>query len=154
MPSRCRFSFAAAIDSSSLIDPPRLETGVRLAHVSSPFGRGWVRVRSLNRKTASLTPVWFPRPLSANVQRIPRLVFLDLESQEVMNCVQGVGTVGRDNNPRTLFRFFELVFDIALQPLHDGHAWGDLIVDQHRRFEVTSGEHPCDVAEMHSDLIT
>jgi len=25
------FSFAAAIDSSSLIDPPRLETGVRLA---------------------------------------------------------------------------------------------------------------------------
>ena len=43
-------SFAAAIDSSSLIDPPRLETRVRLAHVSSPFGRGWVRVRSLNRK--------------------------------------------------------------------------------------------------------
>jgi hypothetical protein len=51
------FSFAAAIDSSSLIDPPRLEIGVRLAHVSSPFGRGWVRVRSLNRKTASVTPV-------------------------------------------------------------------------------------------------
>jgi hypothetical protein len=25
------FSFAAAIDSSSLMDPPRLETGVRLA---------------------------------------------------------------------------------------------------------------------------
>ena len=44
------FSFAAAIDSSSLIDPPRLETRVRLAQVSSPFGRGWVRVRSLNRK--------------------------------------------------------------------------------------------------------
>ena len=42
-------SFAATIDSSSLIDPPRLETGVRLAHVSSPFRRGWVRVRSLNR---------------------------------------------------------------------------------------------------------
>ena len=52
------FSFAATIDSSSLIDPPRLETGVRLAHVSSPFGRGWVRVRSLNRKIASsLSPV-------------------------------------------------------------------------------------------------
>src|SRR6184192_1879344 len=32
-------SFPAAIDSSSLIDPPRLETRVRLAHVSSPFGR-------------------------------------------------------------------------------------------------------------------
>src|SRR5437660_2603697 len=26
------------------------QTRVRLAHVSSPFGRGWVRVRSLNRK--------------------------------------------------------------------------------------------------------
>ena len=44
------FSFAAALDSSSLMDPPRLETSVRLAHVSSPFGRGWVRVRSLNRQ--------------------------------------------------------------------------------------------------------
>ena len=50
-------SFAAAIDGSSLIDPPRLDTGVRPAHASSPFGRGWVRVRSLNRKIASLTPV-------------------------------------------------------------------------------------------------
>ena len=30
-----RFSFAAAIDSSSLIDPPRLETGVRLAICNS-----------------------------------------------------------------------------------------------------------------------
>ena len=29
------FSFAAAIDSSSLIDPPRLETGVRLAICNS-----------------------------------------------------------------------------------------------------------------------
>jgi hypothetical protein len=29
------FSFAAAIDSSSLIDPPRLETGVRLATCDS-----------------------------------------------------------------------------------------------------------------------
>ena len=30
------YSFAAAIDSSSLIDPPRLETGVRLAICDSP----------------------------------------------------------------------------------------------------------------------
>jgi len=52
-------SFAAAIDSSSLIVRPRLETGVRLAHVSSPFGRGWVRVRSLNPKIASLIRLWF-----------------------------------------------------------------------------------------------
>ena len=52
------FSFAAALDSSSLIDPPRLETDVRLAHVSSPFGRGWVRVRSLEiARIAGLTPV-------------------------------------------------------------------------------------------------
>ena len=49
------FSFAAAIDSSSLIDPPRLETGVRLAARLLSFGRAWVRVRSLNRKIASLT---------------------------------------------------------------------------------------------------
>jgi hypothetical protein len=49
------FSFAAAIDSSSLIDPPRLETGVRLAAGLLSFGRAWVRVRSLNRKIASLT---------------------------------------------------------------------------------------------------
>jgi hypothetical protein len=57
MPSRCRFPFAAGIDSSSLIDPPRLETVVRLAPVSSPFGRGGVRVRSLNRKNRKPDPV-------------------------------------------------------------------------------------------------
>jgi hypothetical protein len=49
------FSFAAAIDSSSLIDPPRLETGVGPAHLSSRFGRDWVRVQSLNRKIAGPT---------------------------------------------------------------------------------------------------
>jgi len=42
------FSFAAAIDSSSLIDPPRLETGVRLAicdsslRAFSPREPGWL----------------------------------------------------------------------------------------------------------------
>ena len=41
------------------------ETGVRLANVSSPFGRGWVRVRSLNRKMipVSVLRQITPRPV-------------------------------------------------------------------------------------------
>jgi len=47
------FSFAAAIDSSSLIDPPRLETGVRLAarllSLWESLGEG-AKLESQNRK--------------------------------------------------------------------------------------------------------
>jgi hypothetical protein len=52
--------------------------------------------------------------LLAHVQRIPSLVFFDLESQEGINCVQGFRTVRRYANPCTLFRLLELVLDIAL----------------------------------------
>ena len=47
------FSSAAAIDSSSLIDPPRLETGVRLARLLSLWerlGEG-AKLESQNRKS-------------------------------------------------------------------------------------------------------
>src|SRR5882672_83697 len=52
MPSQCRFSFAAAIDSSSLIDPPRLETGVTLSF-HSRFTIHDLRVRLRVRKLES-----------------------------------------------------------------------------------------------------
>ena len=52
--------------------------------------------------------------LLAHIRRIPGLVFFDLESQEVINCLQGFGTVGRYANPCALFCLFELVLDIAL----------------------------------------
>ena len=58
------FSFAAAIDSSSLIDPPRLETGVRLAICDSLSLAAVVLLnesrsqRFRNRKIASLTAVF------------------------------------------------------------------------------------------------
>ena len=96
----------------------------------------------------------FIRRLLAHVQRIPSLVFFDLKSQEVMNCAQGFGTVRRYANTRSLFRLFECVLNIALQLLHDWDARRDLIMYQHWRFEVSSGKHLRDMAQMHSDLIT
>jgi hypothetical protein len=54
-------SFAAAIDSSSLIDPPRLETGVRLAIRDSQSLATVVLLNDLGASAleshASLTPV-------------------------------------------------------------------------------------------------
>ncbi len=51
--------------------------------------------------------------LLAHFQRIPGLVFLNLKSQELVNCLQSFGSVCRDTNPRTLLRVFELVPDIV-----------------------------------------
>ena len=63
--------------------------------------------RTLSRKllvgNRNMTLVLFG--LVRDRQRIPRLVFLNLESQKPMNGLHSFGTVGRYANPRTLLPF-------------------------------------------------
>ena len=72
-------------------------------------------------------------------------MFLDLEFQELVNCLQSLPVAGRDLNQSTAISLFVFVADFCLEFLHDLTSRWRLLVNQHRNFEVplpASGAYP------------
>ena len=90
---------------------------------------------------------------SFDFQWISGHVFLDLEFQELVNCLQSLRVAGGDLNQSAASSFLVFVADFFLELLHDlGSRWR-LLVNQHGNLKVPLAEHRCDVPQMTTDLI-
>ena len=72
-------------------------------------------------------------------------MFLDLESQEVVNRQQSFRIAGRDLNQSAAISLYVFVADFPFEFLHHFASRRSLLVNQHRHLEVPLAEHHPDV---------
>jgi len=75
-----------------------------------------------------------------NLHAVARLVPLDLEAKELMNCLNGLGIGCMNKNSATLRDLLERVMDICFPALHRGNAIWNLVVHGQRIREITGSE--------------
>src|ERR1044072_2005723 len=80
--------------------------------------------------------------------RVAGLMVFDLEPEEVLDGGEGRGALRGDADAATALRLFEGVSNLGLQARHRVGAGRHTRVDEHRRVEVSRGEHLRDVREV------
>jgi hypothetical protein len=78
---------------------------------------------------------------------------LDLESQELVNGIEGWLVVRRNHDSRAARGFLQIPVDLIFQPGHDRRSWNRCSVNEHGRVEITNREHLRDVLEVTPDLV-
>src|SRR5947209_14993697 len=78
----------------------------------------------------------------------------NLKSQECVNRFQRVGILCGNAHSTTALNFLKLVSDFSFERLHYRHPRRSLIMNQHRRIEISVRKHLHDMSEVHSDLVT
>jgi hypothetical protein len=76
----------------------------------------------------------------------------NLETHEVVHGFEGFLVVGGNGDAGAAREFLQIPVKVSLQTPHGSGAGDILAVDQHRRVEVSVGEHAGDVLEVPTNL--
>jgi len=85
--------------------------------------------------------------------RIARSVIVDLETEELVDCLKRILVWGRDANSTTCRRRLKCVGYCASLRFHHGNPRRQSVMNEHGHLEVALREHLSDVGQMHSYLV-